>query len=973
MFRQDELVWFVMFPFLSAIIFWFSIYFALLRRVISGRHRRDSAWRAIEWLVKLTPASPRNVFSSVNQKSIKTKDISFQQANSYPLLRHDGFELPSAGNDISQPQREPSSFRSKISTKMKKVEIPTSLRIATRAVVRRAVVVVGGDLARSPRMQYHASSLAQSGLFDEIVLLGLDCGNQLSEKLLMCEQATPSLFPASDDPDEISRAMQRHLQPYPTGGVGDDAGSSLTTAQKGLGGDHDAWKSAEYQQGGSFKPRKWGCLVSSHYLIAPPCPPEFFQFIFPLRSLHWTACTLYRVIVLTVKYLSSLVRSTAIQVNAHGQLVVTNVIFIQTPPAIPFVPLIKYVVRPIVVAYNFLLYYCLIVPASWANPAALREIRAHSRLGTRLHTFWPTLVVDWHNYGYTILESMHRPRVACAVYKWLELQLCVGDVNVTVSQAMKRSLLSQFFRNSSEKVHFKNEIGDKGAAKSVVPQGRTEGDLRNQSYHRSPSSLVEGNVVVLYDVAPSFFAPSNRRIFVEEVLLATVNQQTCSAPQIRNSSEKCANPCMSDTSSFPRDPSQLSCARERVPAEHQEVNPGIWDLNKDVWGIAPPPEWVVQSAFLPNCNDDTPLHGSPNDNVIGCPSHSSCATSLPHHFLEPSVKARQQRGIIMIGSTSWTEDDDYTILIEALQRLDHRLRHVCKYIDSTVEHHEGSVGSSSWRNTPVVTPMEGSTLRFPSGMAEDLNTQTERQKQTFGRSSTANSNSEDISCLPHPFSQIWVLITGKGPARGRFEEAVRAARLSKHITVSTLYFQSYKHYSIALGAADVGLCLHFSSSGLDLPMKGVDMLGCGLPVVALAYPAIGELMGEVAVPADTSLAEHRIPTPNAKYSRVADIEKGGGDGCGLVECERGWIFSSAADLEVLLSFFVGMDKLQYDVSSEIKTAMTAVMNIRSLETKTAKLTPLVEMQKRVRAAAVHRSTWEDNWNQTLGPILSRFI
>ncbi|KAJ3378707.1 mannosyltransferase [Entophlyctis sp. JEL0112] len=88
--------------------------------------------------------------------------------------------------------------------------------------------------------------------------------------------------------------------------------------------------------------------------------------------------------------------------------------------------------------------------------------------------------------------------------------------------------------------------------------------------------------------------------------------------------------------------------------------------------------------------------------------------------------------------------------------------------------------------------------------------------------------------------QLVIVVTGKGPLQASWKARVRERAWQK-VQIATGWLD-VADYAYLLGSADLGVCLHTSSSGVDLPMKVVDMFGCGLPVCAFKYNCIGELV-----------------------------------------------------------------------------------------------------------------------------------
>ncbi|TRM62853.1 glycosyl transferases group 1-domain-containing protein [Schizophyllum amplum] len=171
---------------------------------------------------------------------------------------------------------------------------------------------------------------------------------------------------------------------------------------------------------------------------------------------------------------------------------------------------------------------------------------------------------------------------------------------------------------------------------------------------------------------------------------------------------------------------------------------------------------------------------------------------IPISVTQPTLKEiapprlRADRPALLVSSTSWTEDEDFGMLIEALEKYEAAAR-------------------------------ERNAKRDGFGAAAD-----ERDAER-GRSST-------------PLPKVLCVVTGKGPLRIKYMQRIGKLQTGWTWVRCVSMWLEAEDYPLLLGAADLGVSLHTSSSALDLPMKVVDMFGAGTPVCALDFACINELV-----------------------------------------------------------------------------------------------------------------------------------
>lgn len=172
-------------------------------------------------------------------------------------------------------------------------------------------------------------------------------------------------------------------------------------------------------------------------------------------------------------------------------------------------------------------------------------------------------------------------------------------------------------------------------------------------------------------------------------------------------------------------------------------------------------------------------------------NHASCVPSHTYFSSQNggNISLKASRPALVVSSTSWTSDEDFSLLLEAAVMYDRRVAAALNEDDSIEE-------EKLWI---------------------DIN-----------------------NGKRHLYPRLLFIITGKGPERKKYEEQIKKLKL-RRVAFRTMWLPA-EDYPLLLGSADLGVSLHTSSSGLDLPMKVVDMFGCGLPVCAVSFSCIEELV-----------------------------------------------------------------------------------------------------------------------------------
>ncbi|KAG7034852.1 UDP-glycosyltransferase TURAN [Cucurbita argyrosperma subsp. argyrosperma] len=239
--------------------------------------------------------------------------------------------------------------------------------------------------------------------------------------------------------------------------------------------------------------------------------------------------------------------------------------------------------------------------------------------------------------------------------------------------------------------------------------------------------------------------------------------------------------------------------------------------------------------------------------TVGHEQQETLLTSLVGN----GILLKQNRPAVVVSSTSWTPDEDFSILLEAAVMYDRRVAAILNEDDSVSD-------EFIWKDI-----YDGKQYLYP---------------------------------------RLLFIITGKGPDKEKYEDKISKLHL-KRVAFRTMWL-SPEDYPLLLGSADLGVCLHTSSSGLDLPMKAPEKqnqfvilinrlsICLGVDFLFALFPTLGNFF---STSFGMCAMKHNIPKACKRFCFLSDSINE------LVKAEKnGLLFSSSSELaDELLMLFRG--------------------------------------------------------------------
>ena len=152
----------------------------------------------------------------------------------------------------------------------------------------------------------------------------------------------------------------------------------------------------------------------------------------------------------------------------------------------------------------------------------------------------------------------------------------------------------------------------------------------------------------------------------------------------------------------------------------------------------------------------------------------------------------------------------------------------------------------------------------------------------IGITSTSFTPDEDLGMLLNSLDslnkklgsinkKLLLIITGKGPLKEDFVSKFNTKVSKMDNIVVKFYYLKIEDYPKILQISDFGISLHYSSSGVDLPMKVLDMFGCGLPCLSYYYKTVVEELIDVGKTGD--VFEDEFHLSEKLYTMISDDSK----------------------------------------------------------------------------------------------------